>query len=126
MVNTIQLPLKSKYGAAIEIVPVTSDDVFNKKTCFWLNGSAEEPIEFQQVFPYGVLELLVNENSNITDSTEFMVFKWNFDLIIFFLIFIIYSLLGKPSGEILLQMYINIKRIQMIIRKTHTHFILIH
>jgi hypothetical protein len=53
MVNTVQLAPKnpSSYGSGIKVVPMTDEVQTNVKTCFWLNGTEEAPVEIQSVLP---------------------------------------------------------------------------
>ena len=53
MVSTIQLQSNSNtdYGVGIKVSPMTTETVLNAKTCFWMNGSADSPVEIQPVLP---------------------------------------------------------------------------
>lgn len=53
MVSTIQLQSNdpSSYGTGIKVAPMTTETVLNAKTCFWLNGTSDSPVEIQSVLP---------------------------------------------------------------------------
>ena len=53
MVSTIQLAPTSSmdYGVGIKVAPMTTEDVVNQKTCFWLNGTQDSPVQVQTVLP---------------------------------------------------------------------------
>lgn len=53
MVSTIQLAPSSSsdLGVGIKVAPLTTEEVTNAKTCFWLNGTAGNPVTLQSVIP---------------------------------------------------------------------------
>lgn len=53
MVSTIQLAPTSPtdFGIGIKISPMTDEVQTNVKTCFWINGTKEEPLSIQGVIP---------------------------------------------------------------------------
>jgi C1A family cysteine protease len=53
MVSTIQLaPSSSKdFGTGIKIIPMTTEQESNIKTCIWLNGTNDAPVTLQSVIP---------------------------------------------------------------------------
>jgi hypothetical protein len=53
MINTIQLAPSSKadYGVGIKVAPMTDEQVTNARTCFWVNGTSQAPLEIQSVIP---------------------------------------------------------------------------
>jgi hypothetical protein len=53
MVSTIQLQSNSDtdYGVGIKVAPMTTETILNGKTCFWMNGTADAPVEIQSVLP---------------------------------------------------------------------------
>lgn len=52
-VSTIQLAptTSSSFGTGIKISPMTTEDQFNVKTCFWMNGTQDSPLDIQSVLP---------------------------------------------------------------------------
>ena len=53
MVSTIQLAptSSSDFGTGIKVAPMTTEDQTNAKTCFWLNGTQDNPVTLQTVIP---------------------------------------------------------------------------
>ena len=53
METTIQLaPTSAKdFGAGIKIAPMTDEVQTNVRTCFWINGTKDAPIEIQRAIP---------------------------------------------------------------------------
>ena len=53
METTIQLqPTSSKdFGTGIKIAPMTDEIQTNVRTCFWINGTKEDPIQIQSAIP---------------------------------------------------------------------------
>lgn len=53
MVSTIQLaPTKpTTYGVGIKVAPMTTETIWNGKTCFWMNGSKDDPTDLQPAIP---------------------------------------------------------------------------
>lgn len=64
METTIQLaPTSSKdFGTGIKIAPMTDEVQTNVRTCFWINGTKENPVEIQRAIP---------------DTSEFTVFFYS-------------------------------------------------
>lgn len=40
-----------KIFIGIKIAPLTTEDVTNAKTCFWINGTVGNPVSLQSVIP---------------------------------------------------------------------------
>ncbi|CAF0723202.1 unnamed protein product [Brachionus calyciflorus] len=66
METTIQLaPTRlTDYGTGIKIAPMTDEAQTNVRTCFWINGTQDEPVEIQRAIP------------DITDYTYIGVATW--------------------------------------------------
>jgi len=66
MVSTVQLAPTSKvdFGVGIKIAPLTDEQVTNARTCFWINGTSDAPLEIQSVIP------------DITDFDFVGISKW--------------------------------------------------
>ena len=47
-----QAPRSSKeFGVGIKISPMTDEEQTNVKTCFWINGTEENPLSIQNIIP---------------------------------------------------------------------------
>ena len=51
MMKTYQLSNKGPYGSSIKIAPLTTEEVKNQNNCFEVAGSADEPVEPENVLP---------------------------------------------------------------------------
>lgn len=53
MVSTIQLAptTSTTYGTGIKVAPMTDEVQTNVKTCFWMNGTKDSPVQIQSVIP---------------------------------------------------------------------------
>ncbi len=52
MVSTVtKKSANDKNGTGIIVVPITTETVFNERTCFWVNGTEKDPLIIQQMLP---------------------------------------------------------------------------
>ena len=88
MVSTIQLASTgSDYGTGIKVAPLTDEVVTNARTCFWVNGTKQAPLEIQPAIPDTTTFSVTHRKFLFTNQ----IFKVNF--------LCIYSLSAKAPGK---------------------------
>ncbi|XP_060527653.1 digestive cysteine proteinase 3 isoform X2 [Cylas formicarius] len=69
MAKTYQLSGTFGYGTSVKIVPVTTEEKLNAKTCLQVNGSSENPIGVQTVLP-DLTNFQLAGNDNLGEKWE--------------------------------------------------------